>query len=66
MGTAPVRAVPDTNILVSALFWRGKPYEVVHRGLEGRFILVTSKELLEELVATLKGKFHLPDAHLLL
>jgi len=42
-----IRVVPDTNILISSIFWRGKPYEVIKGGVEGKYILVTSREILE-------------------
>lgn len=59
------RVVPDTNILISALFWRGKPYEVVKGGIEGKYILITSVEILEELIDRLKNKFGFPDMELM-
>lgn len=61
-----IRVVPDTNILISSIFWRGKPYEVIRGGIEGRYVLVTSKEILEELVDRLKNKFGFPDCDILL
>jgi putative PIN family toxin of toxin-antitoxin system len=61
-----IRVVPDTNILISSIFWRGKPYEVIRRGIEGKYVLVTSKEILEELVDRLKNKFGFPECDILL
>lgn len=43
-----IRAVLDTNILVSGLGWSGVPGQVVEAALAGRFELVTSPALLEE------------------
>jgi len=60
-----IRIVPDTNVLISAIFWRGKPYEVIRGGIEGRYTLVTSKEILEELIERLKNKFSFPDEEIL-
>lgn len=59
-----IRVVPDTNILISSVFWRGKPYEVISRGLKGEYILITSKEILEEFVNRLINKFGFPEDQL--
>ena len=56
-----ISAVPDTNILISSIFWRGKPYEVIKGGVEEKYTLVTSREILEELADRLKNKFSLPE-----
>jgi putative PIN family toxin of toxin-antitoxin system len=43
-------AVVDTNVLVSGMGWRsGAPGKIVDAVLDGRFILVSSELLLEEL-----------------
>lgn len=43
-------AVVDTNVLVSGMGWRsGAPGRIVDAILDGRFILVSSEQLLEEL-----------------
>jgi uncharacterized protein len=44
-----LRAVVDTNVLVSGLGWEGPPAAVVDAALRGKIQLVTSKELLDEL-----------------
>ena len=50
----PVRAVVDTNVLVSGLISSdGPPGQVVDSWLEGRYTLVTSLYLLEELTHVL-------------
>lgn len=54
-------AVPDTNIVISALFWQGAPHEVVRRGLLGQFGLVTSNEIIDEVSGKLRGKFGYPE-----
>jgi putative PIN family toxin of toxin-antitoxin system len=43
------RAVLDTNTWVSGLGWGGPPGEVVEAALAGRFDIVTSPALLDEL-----------------
>ncbi len=37
------------------------PYEVIKGGIEGRYALVTSREILEELTDRLRNKFGFPD-----
>ena len=61
-----ISIVPDTNILISSIFWRGKPYEVIKGGIEGQYALVTSREILEEMAERLKNKFGLPDCDIML
>ena len=56
-----IRAVLDTNIVISSIFWKGKPYEVVERGIKGEYQLVISPEILGEVVERLRNKFRLPE-----
>ncbi len=51
-----LRLVLDTNVLVSALLWRGTPGRVIELAGEQEFQLFTSRALLEELAATLGKK----------
>jgi putative PIN family toxin of toxin-antitoxin system len=44
-----VRAVVDTNVLLSGLFWRGKPHAVVEQVRAGALNLISSPGLLAEL-----------------
>ncbi|MCC6616485.1 MAG: putative toxin-antitoxin system toxin component, PIN family [Anaerolineae bacterium] len=44
-----IRAVIDTNIIVSALFWGGAPRAVLNAARAKRFQMITSKELIDEL-----------------
>lgn len=55
-----IKAVLDTNIFISALFWRGAPYRVVEQGLGGAFIMVTSPDIIQETSRTLTRKFEFP------
>lgn len=55
------RVVPDTNIIISSVFWRGNPYEVIRRGILGEYQLVTSAEILGELADKLRNKFQFPE-----
>ena len=61
-----IKVVLDTNILISALFWRGKPYEILKNGIEGKYILIASVEILEELIDRLRNKFGFLDMELLM
>jgi putative PIN family toxin of toxin-antitoxin system len=56
-----MRAVVDTNVLISALFWGGTPRRVVDLAATGRFRAVTSPELLGELETVLAEDFGLPQ-----
>jgi len=46
----------DTNILVSAVGWKGKPYRCLELARSGKIDGVTCPELLEELETTLRTK----------
>jgi len=49
--------VIDTNIYISAIFWGGKPRDVVNLGRNGRVSIFTSSEIQAELERKLKTKF---------
>ena len=59
-----IRVLPDTNILISSVFWRGNPYEVVRRGILGEYQLVISAEILDEVVDKLRNKFQFPEENI--
>jgi putative PIN family toxin of toxin-antitoxin system len=59
-----IRVVPDTNVIISSIFWKGKPYEVIRKGILEEYHLITSAEILDELAAKLRNKFHFPEEHL--
>lgn len=48
------RIVLDTNVLVSALGWRGAPHEIVRRCHAGEHRLLISPEILSELERVLR------------
>ena len=56
-----IRVLPDTNIIISSVFWRGNPYGVVRRGILGKYKLVTSAEIIDEVVDKLRNKFQFPE-----
>jgi len=56
-----IRAVLDTNIIISSIFWGGNPHEVVRRGIIGDYQLVASAEILDEVANKLRTKFKFPE-----
>ncbi|MCZ7382742.1 MAG: putative toxin-antitoxin system toxin component, PIN family [Candidatus Methanoperedens sp.] len=44
-----LRIVADTNIYISALFWRGNPNRLIHLCYAGKAKLVVSMKIIEEL-----------------
>lgn len=57
-----MKAVFDTNVLVSALFWRGTPHHCFLAAQAGLFELIISDEILNELRRVLSLKLRLPPA----
>ena len=55
-----IRVVLDTNIIISSIFWRGKPYKVMKKGILGEYQLVISKPIIDELTEKLRNKFNFP------
>ena len=43
-----MRVVLDTNVLISGVFWRGRPGVVLEYWVEGRFVLCASQGIMEE------------------
>ena len=43
-----MKIVIDTNVVVSALFFGGKPQRLLHCAINGAFEVVASKEIVEE------------------
>src|SRR3989338_2400664 len=52
-----VKVLLDTNILVSAIVFGGKPEQILHLILEEEFLAITSPVLLAELKEVLNKKF---------
>lgn len=48
-----IAAVYDTNVLISGIFWRGVPRQIIHLAREGQVQAVTCQALLDELAAVL-------------
>lgn len=43
-----MRVTPDTNVFISAFFWKGKPYKIIKMGYEEKLKLVVSSAIVEE------------------
>jgi len=59
-----VRIVIDTNVLISAIFWTGKPKQLLNRVRHQEITFLTSHRLLNELKEILmrpEKPFHLSD-----
>lgn len=61
-----MRVVLDSNILISATTYKGKPRQILSLILEKKFQAFTSPDLLAEFVGILRKKFRLSDDDLLL
>ncbi|HUT34750.1 MAG TPA: putative toxin-antitoxin system toxin component, PIN family [Planctomycetota bacterium] len=60
------RVVPDTNVAISATFWRGHPRRIFDLARRGRLILVSSAPIEAELIRVLSyPKFGLTAAEIL-
>jgi putative PIN family toxin of toxin-antitoxin system len=54
-----VRPVVDTNVLLSGLFWRGRPRALIEQVRAGALTLISSSALLAELAEVMtRPKFH--------
>ena len=63
---SPPRVVLDTNIIISALLFGGKPRQILQFVIERRLHSVTSPALLSELSEILAKKFLFPKNKLLM
>jgi uncharacterized protein len=62
---AEIRAVYDTNILVSAFIGKGAPYKALMAVYDGKVRLITSHEILLELEDVLsRPKFRYEESHI--
>jgi uncharacterized protein len=55
-----IKVVFDTNVLISALFWKGAPRLAIDMAVAGKVMSFTSLEILEELANVLHGDFKVP------
>jgi putative PIN family toxin of toxin-antitoxin system len=52
-----IRVTPDTNVLISGLFYDGNERAIVQAAIRGRVRLVLSMEIVDELIRVLEKKF---------
>lgn len=55
-----IKVVVDTNVFLSAIFWKGNPEKVIGKCVRREITGVTSPEILEELEGRLLRKFAYP------
>ncbi len=51
--------VLDTNIFISAVFWKGKPYKIVNKAVNQEIIVFISEEIIKEVRKVLARDFAL-------
>ncbi len=56
-----LRVVIDTNVYISAIFWGGKPRQIVDMGRDGHIFIFTSLDIEKEIGDKLAVKFHLAE-----
>jgi putative PIN family toxin of toxin-antitoxin system len=56
-----MKAVLDTNVLISAFFWNGNERAVLKKCKDKELEMLISPEMLEEVETVLKFKFSVPD-----
>lgn len=56
------RLVLNTNIFISALFWDGNERRTLCGCYKGKYHLITSPDILDEVERVLRYKFEVPDA----
>ena len=59
-----LRVVFDTNVYISAIISRGLASSVFTQALQGRFLLITSPPILDELGRKLTQQFRFPQSQL--
>jgi predicted nucleic acid-binding protein len=51
--------VVDTNVYISAIFWGGKPRDVINFGRDGKIQIFTSEDIEQKILDKLMTKFGL-------
>jgi putative PIN family toxin of toxin-antitoxin system len=62
--SAIARVVFDTNILLSAIGWKGTPYECLELARQGKVESFTRSEILDEPIEKLRFKLKFPDSYI--
>lgn len=55
-----IKVVLDTNVFISALFWKGAPHQIFKEILRRAVLNFTSPQILQELKERLLEKFEVP------
>ncbi len=55
-----IKAVFDTNILISSIFWRGPPYRLMKKVINGEVLLFISLPIVKEVKKVLLRDFNVP------
>lgn len=55
------KIVVDTNIYISAIFWGGKPRQVIDLGRSEKVLIYSSYSIVAEIAGKLKSKFNLTE-----
>jgi len=55
------KVVLDTNVFISALFWKGPPHAVFRHSVSGNLRNSVSSAILKEIEERLLNKFHVPQ-----
>ena len=53
-----IKAVLDTNVFVSSVFWLGNPHRIIELAIDRKIEVYTSTEILAELEKVLNRDFH--------
>jgi putative PIN family toxin of toxin-antitoxin system len=56
--------VLDSNLWISAFIFRGRPLELVKKGLDGSLDIVVSQSIMDETLRVMKDKFRAKPAEL--
>ncbi|MBS3106541.1 putative toxin-antitoxin system toxin component, PIN family [Candidatus Woesearchaeota archaeon] len=54
MGKGKAKVVIDTNVLISAIGWKGRPDELIKKAIDGEVIWFISPELIKEVMEVLE------------
>ena len=58
-GSKVDKIVADTNIIISSIFWSGKPCRIIQKGIDQELLIYISKDIIDELRVVLKRDFGL-------
>ena len=49
-----MRVVIDTNVMISGIFWKGKPYKILEHWINNHIEVIASKDILDEYMRVLQ------------